>query len=1064
MKGFQLAPEFRVELFAAEPHLANPVAFHIDERGRFFVVETHRLHRGITDIRGHMNWLDEELASQSVDDLRALYKRHQVKGLNAHSDRVRMVVDRDGDGRADHATVFAEGFNGDVDGLAAGVLARRGQVWLTNIPHLWSLRDKDGDGVAETRESLAQGFGVRVGFLGHDLHGLRMGPDGRLYFSIGDRAASVMTKEGRRLHTPETGAIYRCNPDGTGLELFHTGLRNPQELAFDSLGNLFTGDNNSDGGDPARWVYAVEGGDSGWRIGWQFIEEKPWTRRRGPWLDERMCFPDGAAAHRLAPLANIGSGPSGLTYHPGTGLGGAFTGSFFMCDFRGSPGGSGIHTIRMASQGASFKVEHTGQLIWKVLATDAEFGPDGHLYLSDWVDGWGMPNKGRLYRVVNTAAQPGADAAQAQTQRLLAAGFEATPTAELARLLGHADQRVRMDAQFELAARALKGTDESAGHLDKVASDTQAPRLARLHALWGLGQLSRRQPAVHSRLLPFLKDADDEVRAQAAKVLGDGRHVAARPALLAATADASARVQAFAAIGIGKLGPGSTAPILEMLERNADRDPVVRHAGVMALAGAAQASSLAGLSGHAPRHVRLAALLALRRLGDGAVANFLKDPDAAIVTEAARAIADDLIPGAVAALATMATQTNLSKPVMRRALAANYRIGAAPTLATVAADPRADKLARAEALSLLGEWAHPSGRDKVSGLWRPIPDRDGMAARAALEPVLRSVLAQAPDEARAEAITAADRLDLKSAAPALLALVVDAKAKASLRASALTLLGKWDAVQLAPAVEHASRSTDATLRGAATRLAAKVQPEKAVARLETALQKGSVEERQAALQALGELNDPAADRLLGQWMDQMLAGKGQAEVQLELLEAAARRKDTAVQDRLKKFAESRPDAAKSPSDPAAFGEVQAGGNPAAGRRLFFENQTLNCARCHRAGGEGGDVGPTLDGLAARPRAELLESVVNPNAKITRGFETVLITTKSGGNHAGIVKSETGAELVLLSAEDGLVKVKKADILTRKQGLSSMPAGLHLAITRRELRDLMAYLGSLPAAK
>src|SRR3954463_13264457 len=75
IKRFRIPKGFKVELFAAEPLLANPVAFAIDEKGRFFVAETFRLHAGVTDIRGHMTWLDEELASASVEERVAIMKR-----------------------------------------------------------------------------------------------------------------------------------------------------------------------------------------------------------------------------------------------------------------------------------------------------------------------------------------------------------------------------------------------------------------------------------------------------------------------------------------------------------------------------------------------------------------------------------------------------------------------------------------------------------------------------------------------------------------------------------------------------------------------------------------------------------------------------------------------------------------------------------------------------------------------------------------------------------------------------------------------------------------------------
>ncbi|NBQ25481.1 MAG: glucose dehydrogenase, partial [Verrucomicrobia bacterium] len=340
IKGFSLPEGFQVELTAAEPHLANPVAFHIDEQGRFYVVETFRHGAGVLDIRGRRDWpnqafidslsperlqalsdelLDADLASRSVDDRIAMLRYYMgdeaPSRLGVESDQIRLLEDRDGDGVVEHSSIFADGFNQLADGLASGVLARRGKVYFTNIPDLWLLEDQDGDGIAEKRDSLHYGFGVRVGFLGHDLHGLRFGPDGRLYFTIGDRGSRIQTRDGRLVGFADTGCVFRCEPDGSHLEVFAYGLRNPQELAFDAHGNLFTGDNNSDGGDQARWVYLVEGGDSGWRIGYQFINQPV---ARGPWNAEKLWHPqwDGQAAYLVPPVANIGNGPSGLTYHP----------------------------------------------------------------------------------------------------------------------------------------------------------------------------------------------------------------------------------------------------------------------------------------------------------------------------------------------------------------------------------------------------------------------------------------------------------------------------------------------------------------------------------------------------------------------------------------------------------------------------------------------------------------------------------------------------------------------------------------------------------------------------
>src|SRR5438093_1424310 len=157
LKKFQVQPGLKVELWAAEPLLANPVAFNFDEKGRAYVCETFRLGAGVDDIRHIMDWLDEELASRTVDDRLAEMKRHlgeRFPRYTENSERIRLIEDRDGDGKADHSTVFADGFNTPLDGIGAGVLARHGTVWYANIPNLWLLRDTNGDGVADFRQSL----------------------------------------------------------------------------------------------------------------------------------------------------------------------------------------------------------------------------------------------------------------------------------------------------------------------------------------------------------------------------------------------------------------------------------------------------------------------------------------------------------------------------------------------------------------------------------------------------------------------------------------------------------------------------------------------------------------------------------------------------------------------------------------------------------------------------------------------------------------------------------------------------------------------------------------------
>ena len=361
MGAFRVPEGMEAELIASEPLLANPVAFCFDEKGRVYIAETFRQKKGVEDNRSHMDWLLDDLAAESVADRVAYFKKHlgeKVADYAKEHDRIRVLEDVDGDGKMDRTTVFADGFNAIEDGTGAGVLAIDGDLYYTCIPKLYRLSDTNDDGAADVREALHDGFGVRVAFRGHDMHGLTLGPDGRVYFSIGDRGYNVITQEGIRLKRPDTGAVFRCELDGSNLEEFAYGLRNPQELAFDNFGNLFTGDNNSDSGDKARWVYVVQGGDSGWRMYYQYLSD------RGPWNRERMWYPYRDSeetkaiqpAYIIPPIANLGDGPSGLTFYPGVGLSKQYDDHFFMADFRGASPNSGIRSFANKAKGATFEL------------------------------------------------------------------------------------------------------------------------------------------------------------------------------------------------------------------------------------------------------------------------------------------------------------------------------------------------------------------------------------------------------------------------------------------------------------------------------------------------------------------------------------------------------------------------------------------------------------------------------------------------------------------------------------------------------------------------------------
>jgi HEAT repeat protein len=426
-----------------------------------------------------------------------------------------------------------------------------------------------------------------------------------------------------------------------------------------------------------------------------------------------------------------------------------------VSSFTGSPTSARVYAFRLAPDGAGFSFVAETTAVQGILTVGMRFGPDGALYLADWIDGWASKGTGRIWKVNAPGA---ASPAAAEVRSLLAAGAAGRPAGELRALLGHADMRVRLEAQFELVRRAdadallaaARG-DARAATEDATRGGADGGRRARVHGIWGLGQLGRADARHAAGLAALLGDADPEVRAQAAKALGDVRYVPAADALVPLLGDSAPRARFFAAEALGRIGhPAAVPGIVRMLADNDDRDAWLRQAGATALARIGDTASVAAAAAHPSRGARLAAVVALRRMRSPEVARFLDDADDAVATEAARAANDETgIDGARPALARALEQARATgAPLVRRAISANLRLGTPEALERLAAfAARADRgdTLRAEAVAALGTWPAPSTFDRVDGAYLgPVPPRDTVAARAAVARLAAALRDDAP--------------------------------------------------------------------------------------------------------------------------------------------------------------------------------------------------------------------------------------------------------------------------------------------------------------------------------
>ena len=456
--------------------------------------------------------------------------------------RVLRLVDHDGDGIFDESTVFADKLP-----LPEGILVHEGAVYVGAPPHIWKLRDTDGDHVADERTEWFDGGSIEG--CGNDMHGPYLGPDGFFYWCKGAFAPQDHELSNGRTLKSSAAHIYRARPDGSQLEMVITGgMNNPVGLAFSETGERFLSGTFFDLSQPGRRdgiLHAVYGGTYG--------------RKNG-----RVLTPHPNTGDLLPILTQLGpAAPSGMMMasHPTVGL----KGDLLCTEFNTRR----ISRHQLSRSGSSYSAA-TSTLLESDQTdfhpTDIIEDADGSLLIAD-TGSWYMiccPTSkvakpdilGAIYRLQKTNT-PSLD-----DPRGLKLDWKQPQTAWLS------DQRPTV------VKRAI----------DALASEQKIGELhnanARIPALWSLHRIQS-QPARRA-VREFLNDTNSDVCAAAIHSVGLWRDQDAVKQLIELLSDNDPQVRRLAAMALGRIGDRrAMTPLLKTYSRTAD--PFLKHAVIYGL-------------------------------------------------------------------------------------------------------------------------------------------------------------------------------------------------------------------------------------------------------------------------------------------------------------------------------------------------------------------------------------------------------------------------------------------------------------------------------------------------
>jgi putative membrane-bound dehydrogenase-like protein len=1004
LERFQLVPGFRIELVAAEPHVADPVAICFDAGGRIFVCEIHGY-----NLEGYLDVL--ELNKTGVLD-------RAVRRIPANADAqrraaedqygtVKLLEDTDGDGEVDRSTTWADRLP-----PCYGVVAAREGVVVLCAPDILYLGDADGDGTPEERRKLFTGFGVYE--MWSRINNPRWGPDNWIYAASGIQSGGTI--EGPQLAEPvRIGATcFRFKPDGSALEPVG-GNTSGFGLALDDWGDRFLVTNQQHVLFAAPITYRYLARNPNYAAPNLVVNISAYghpaqvypTSQPDPWRLARSEDPAWVKFYGVAEATANGyfTAASGQTIYRADRFPPEYRGNHFSVDNAQNL----VHRCVLDPAGAVYSARrpHPDENREFLASTEQWFrpvnltvGPDGGLYIVDMYraiieDYSAIPrylqqlyiqsliagaDRGRIWRVVPD------DGLRPRPVDLNRASVD-----QLAQALSHGNAWWRQTAQRLLVERRAT---TAVGPLEELAVGGKTPqaRLASLYTLDGLDSLA---PALVERALD---DSHFAIRLHAVRLAE--RRLDAVPGLLEKIAamadDEHLRVRLQVALSLGQAQTDQAQAALAALAAT-DGDDRWMQAAILSSANES-ADRLAGRILSLPDPPGKANALA-RPLASVVGARHNDDQLGRLLVAVAAADGPGTVGPRLACLEGLIEGLGRGEPPALQSQAGQMALQRLLVTTEAELSELALKIAGMLKLERSAEMnrAFAKAAEIAVDQSRPIEERQtalGLLTAAPYELLLG---------AAEDLLDTRQPLDLQLSAVAALSSSSDPNVAA-------VLLANWELYT--PNVRTAV--VDAIFRR-----------QNRLAGLLGAIQSGRV---------LPVSLEPLRRAQLLENPDSEIRRRAEAL----FAESSGRAGRDAVVNRYRPALAEARDASRG--------------------KAVFEKQ---CAKCHRLQGQGHQVGPDLAAANNRPDETLLSDILDPNNQITAGYNVYTVITEAGRIYTGVLSAETATSISLRMEEGVEEAILRKDIDEMAAStLSMMPEELEKEVSPQEVADLIAYLRAM----